>query len=63
MTHKQRAERIRTLSRELVNLLEEEGAPKSTVKFLSAADLPAWLVQGLRNAIRRKLAEESPIAH
>jgi hypothetical protein len=33
------------------------------VKFLSAADLPGWVAEGLREAIRRKCAEESPIVH
>jgi hypothetical protein len=33
------------------------------VKFLTAADLPAWVAEGLREAIRRKIAEESPSVH
>ena len=41
-------------------LLEEE-APRPVVKFLSAQDLPAWVAQGLRDAIRRKCAEEPSI--
>jgi hypothetical protein len=27
------------------------------MKFLSAADIPAWVVEGLREAILRKCAE------
>jgi hypothetical protein len=60
MTHEQRHDRIRTLTRELVNLLEEEGGPKPPVKFITAADLPAWLAQGLREVVRRKIVEETP---
>jgi hypothetical protein len=62
MTHEQRTERIRTLTRELSTLLAQE-TPRPPVKFLSAQDLPAWVAQGLRDAIRRKCAEESPIVH
>jgi hypothetical protein len=32
-------------------------------EIFSAADLPAWLAEGLRAAIRRKIAEESPARH
>jgi hypothetical protein len=42
-------ERIQVLTREL--------------SALSAADLPVWVAEGLREAIRRKCAEESPIVH
>jgi hypothetical protein len=62
MTHEQRTARIRTLTRELSTLLAQE-APRPAVKFLSAADIPAWVAEGLREAIRRKCAEESPVAH
>ena len=62
MTHEQRTARIRTLTRELSTLLAQE-APRPAVKFLSAADLPNWVAEGLREAIRRKCAEESPIVH
>jgi hypothetical protein len=55
-------ERIQVLTRELSTLLEQE-TPRPVVKFLSAADLPAWVAEGLREAIRRKCAEESPIMH
>jgi hypothetical protein len=61
MTREQRTARIRTLTRELSTLLAQE--PRPGVKFLSAADLPAWLAEGLREAIRRKIAEESPSVH
>jgi hypothetical protein len=62
MTHEQRTARIKTLTRELASLLKEE-SPRPGVKFLNAADLPAWLAEGLREAIRRKIAEESPTTH
>jgi hypothetical protein len=51
-----------TLARELSALLAQE-APRPAVKFLSAADIPAWCAEGLREAIRRKCAEESPVVH
>ena len=64
MTHEQRTERIRILTRELASLLEEEGgAPKPIVKVLTAADSPSWVAQGLIAAIRRKCAEGAPTAH
>ena len=59
MRRTQRMEQIQVLTRELSALLKEE-APRPAVKFLSAADIPAWVVEGLREAIRRKCAEESP---
>jgi hypothetical protein len=62
MTHEQRTARIKTLKRELSTLLEEE-SPRPAVKFLSAQDIPAWVAEGLREAIRRKCAEESQAAH
>ena len=31
--------------------------------WLTAADIPAWVAEGLREAIRRKCAEESQAAH
>ena len=62
MTHEQRTARIKTLTRELSMLLAQE-APRPAVKFLSAADLPVWVAEGLREAIRRKCAEESPTIH
>jgi hypothetical protein len=62
MTKEQRNDRIRALTIELSILLEEEG-PRPAVKFLTAADLPAWVAEGLRAAVRRKIAEESPIVH
>jgi hypothetical protein len=60
MTQEQRTARIRTFTRELSTLLAQEPLP--VVKFLSAADLPAWLAEGLRDALRRKIAE-SPALH
>jgi hypothetical protein len=62
MTHEQREKRIMTLARELSALLGEE-APRPRIRQLTAADLPAWVAEGLRDAIRRKCAEESPIVH
>jgi hypothetical protein len=62
MTHEKRMARITRLTRELSTLLEEEG-PRPVVKFLSAADIPAWAAEGLREAARRKCAEESPTNH
>jgi hypothetical protein len=50
------------LSRELSTLLAED-APQPTVKFLSPQDIPDWVVEGLRDAIRRKCAEECPTTH
>ena len=60
MTHEQRTERIKTLTRELSALLAQE-APK--IRWLTAADLPNWVAEGLRDAIRRKIAEETPTTH
>jgi hypothetical protein len=40
MTHEPRTRRIKDLARELSTLLAQE-APRPTVKFLTAADLPA----------------------
>jgi hypothetical protein len=62
MTHEQRTERIKTLTRELAALLAQE-APRPKVRWLTAADLPGWVVEGLREAIRRKIAEETPTTH
>ena len=62
MTHEQRTERIITLTRELSSLLKEE-APQPAMKFLSGADIPGWVAEGLREAIRRKCAEETPVTH
>jgi hypothetical protein len=62
MTHEQRTARIKTLTRELASLLKEE-APRPAVKFLTAMDLPSWVAEGLRDALRRKIAEESPSVH
>jgi hypothetical protein len=62
MTHEQRKARIKILTRELSMLLEEE-APRPVVKFLSAQDIPAWVAEGLRDAIRRKCAAESQSVH
>jgi hypothetical protein len=58
MTREQRHDRISTLSRELSALLAEE-SPQPPVKFLTSADIPRWVIDGLRDAIRRKLAEET----
>jgi hypothetical protein len=52
-----------TLASELLTLLEEEAPPRPAVRFLSAADIPAWVAEGLREAIRRKCAEEIPTTH
>jgi hypothetical protein len=58
MTRKERTDRIRTLTHELTTLMAEElGGPRPAVKFLTAADLPTWVAEGLRDAIRRQLAE------
>jgi hypothetical protein len=62
MTHEQRTAKIQTLTRELATLLEEEG-PRPAVKFITRADLPCWVAEGLREAIRRKIAEETPTTH
>jgi hypothetical protein len=62
MTHEQRTARIKSLTRELASLLVQE-SPRPAVKFLDAADIPAWVAEGLREAIRRKCAEESPVSH
>ena len=60
MTHEQRTARIRTLTRELSTLLAQE-APQPKIRWLTAADLPSWVAEGLRDALRRKIAEEPPI--
>jgi hypothetical protein len=62
MTREQRTERIKTLTRELSALLAQE-APRPKIKWLTAADLPSWVAEGLREAIRRKCAEETPTTH
>ena len=62
MTHEQRTARIKTLTRELASLLAQE-APRPAIKFLIATDLPGWVAEGLREALRRKIAEESPATH
>ena len=62
MTQEQREKRIMILARELSMLLAQE-APRPAVKFLSSADIPAWVAEGLRDAIRRKIAEETPTTH
>jgi hypothetical protein len=59
MSREERTDRIRSLTRELSTLLKEE-APRPAVTFLNATDLPAWLTAGLRDAIRRKIAEGKP---
>jgi hypothetical protein len=60
MTHEQRTERIKDLARELSALLAQE-APRPKIRWLTGADLPAWVAEGLRDALRRKTAEEPPI--
>ena len=62
MTHEKRMARITRLTRELSTLLEQE-APRPTAKFLTAADIPNWVAEGLRAALRRKCVEESPTNH
>jgi hypothetical protein len=62
MTKQERADRIRTLSHELSILLAEEN-PQRPIKFLSAADLPLWVAEGLKAAVRRKIAEDAPGVH
>jgi hypothetical protein len=62
MTHEQRRDRIRTLTRELATLIEEE-SPRPAAPCLTAQDIPSWVAEGLRAAIRRKLAEETPAVH
>jgi hypothetical protein len=60
MTPEQRTERIKDLARELSALLAQE-SPRPKIRWLTAADLPSWVAQGLRDALRRKIAEETPI--
>ena len=62
MTREQRTERIKTLTRELSALLAQE-APRPKIKWLTAADLPSWVAEGLRDALRRKIAEDAPTTH
>jgi hypothetical protein len=62
MTREQRNERIKVLTTELSSLLAEEN-PLPSVKCLTQADLPGWVAQGLRDAILRKIAAETPIKH
>ena len=62
MTREQREKRIMKLAGELSALLAQE-TPRPKIRWLTAADLPAWVAEGLREAIRRKCAEESPIVH
>jgi hypothetical protein len=64
MTREQRAERIKALTHELSALLAQEpGGPRPPVKILTAWDLPSWVAEGLRQAIQRKCAEETPTTH
>jgi hypothetical protein len=63
MTTKQRDDRIKALTTELATLLEQEWGPPPKVKFITACDLPTWLAQALGDAIRRKIAEETPSGH
>jgi hypothetical protein len=58
MTTEQRTARIKALTTELASLYEEM-RPPPRVTFISAADLPCWLAEGLRDAIRRKIAVEN----
>jgi hypothetical protein len=51
-----------TLARELSTLLAQE-APRPKIRWLTAADLPGGVAEALRDAIRRKCAEESPCVH
>jgi hypothetical protein len=60
MTHEQRTARIRRLTRELASLLTQE-APLPAARFLTVADIPSWVAEGLREAARRKCAEETPV--
>jgi hypothetical protein len=60
MRPEERAERIKTLTRELSALLAQE-APRPRIRWLTAADLPGWVAEGLRDALRCKIAEETPI--
>ena len=60
MTPEQRTERIKDLARELSALLAQE-SPRPKIRWLTAADLPSWVAEGLRDAIRRKCAEEPSI--
>jgi hypothetical protein len=47
------------LTRELSTLLAEEpGATRQPMKILTAADLPGWVAEGLRQAIERKCAKK-----
>jgi hypothetical protein len=62
MTHEQRTERIKTLTCELSALLAQE-APRPKIRWLTAADLPSGVAEGLRDALRRKIAEETPTTH
>jgi hypothetical protein len=62
MTREQRMERIRALANELSTLLAQE-APRPAMKLLTAADLPSWVAEGLKDALRRKIAEETPTTH
>jgi hypothetical protein len=54
--------KITKLTRELSTLLEEE-APRPRIRWLTAADIPAWVAEGLREVIRRKCVEETPVSH
>jgi hypothetical protein len=60
MTREQRSERIQTLARELSTLLGEEW-PRPKIRWLTASDLPPAIAEGLRDALRRKIAEETSI--
>jgi hypothetical protein len=56
VTREQRHNRIQVLTRELSALLAEE-APRPKIRWLTAADLPAWVAEGLREALAAKSAK------
>jgi hypothetical protein len=61
MTTEQRNDRIKALTTELATLLEQECGPRPQVRMLSTAELPVWLAEGLRDAIRRAIAQTPPV--
>jgi hypothetical protein len=62
MTKEEKTDRIRTLTRELVSLLEAEAPrPRPTMRFISGDDMPPWVRDWLLEQIRN--LRQSPGLH
>jgi hypothetical protein len=63
MTHEQRTERIRTLTRELSTLLAQEAPRLPAVRMISAHEAPQPVRQWLLEQLRRANAQDNPSVH